>query len=441
MNRSFESLQLRSEGPFEGDLGKPSEGYSSYEADSDEQLRDVSERGESRRKWLHRSLGALAAGLAFSSGGVIDKATDPFIDTDKVVEDSIEVSELYTLDSIYSGTKIEDYPDPNSLLSEINQPLIEESEALRSAVPSVQRVMSDLNEHNYDAIKTRAEVYLAKHPDQLPSADLIESVHSRIDSANTEGEVAEALSEAAGFYEVEFGYPDNDNYTIDISALKNTAKGVVDGLARLPASVVDYAELNSILIASPEYFNERDSSIHQTVLGFANQEEKTITMRATSPLAETVRGGMSTIPGAQSFDSTSTEAVFLHEFGHIVNGARGIIGSSTPNTVDFEGPGVTDYIVDAARGMANYPEAISTYSRTSYEESVAENIGGVIGDRSDGLAHPDESRRFSSPANKALIENLVRLEAWEPGLADYFVSINDRLMSRGVLSVGRDPLM
>lgn len=396
---------------------------------------------ERRRSWTKRLVGLAAVGATFSSGGFADRIGDGIVDTDRTVAAASALSSLpepYTMETEIDSIKLKDYPHPQEMIDERNEEIRVEQAKNERSERAVKEVMNDLDAHDYEQIKQRAQEYLANNPGELMEKNELSRIRQNIESASTNEEVMAAISELGRFYGITF-----DDSEPELDRLQNTAVSVFNVLSTLPKTVVEQSQLKKVGFRSSA---ERVTEVNRigVMQGYYSSSDDRLDLYSKSRKGESIMRALSSIPGAQ--EDYSLENVFAHEFAHALS-SKGGVGSSGEVELagaDFVPESLSDLdiipsvAVDVVRsGVANYPEAISTYSRTNYSESIAENMGGVIHDRSDGLAHPDEVRRFNSPGNTVLVRNLMDLESLQPGLANYFVSINPRLMNRDFTTFGR----
>lgn len=372
---------------------------------------------ERRKRWFRRGIGAAAVYAVLAPGGLVDMAADRVIDTDRVVTSAVDeltdADSRLTLDSTWDGIKIRDYPDPQGLLDELNEP----TEAMRAALPAIQRTMRDLDTHNYAAIKARAEAYKASHPGEVFDPERATELIRSIENADNKEQVMRVLHEVGAFHGLDIDARDD----LALDQIKNTGRGIVEALADLPASLLNMAKLDKITIGTPAQTDATDSS-GKALMGYYDESSRSITVRGVSDRF-VAAAGVSTVPGVQ--EATNIKHVVVHEIAHSLENISYAdfdrSGGNTPLTYAI------DFIVG---GVADHPQAISSYSRANAMESAAENLAGVLSDRPDGLPHPDDARRFSSPAGQTLLQNLAALEVAQPGLADYLVSANPGLMNR-----------
>lgn len=372
---------------------------------------------ERRRKKLVRAFGAVAIAYSvFSSGGAIDGVADGFNHAHDTVND---VSNIYTMDSKIDGIRFGDIPDAEAKIADINRP-----------TEVVAKIMDDLDGHRYDDIRTRSQEYVANHDGEFVSQELLDETRNKLSGSDTVGEVLNSVTEFGDYYGVTFRVNASTG-EISTDEARNTAEGVIDALSELPTSLVrDVAQLENVTItAFNDSSNERDSA---SLEGQYSTSSNEIRMHAQRGKVEALKN-IATIPGVQS--GFSVKGVFLHEFGHALDEKAHIESGSSGVATRRQNTGSlapTEVATDLLRGgIAMYPESISTYARTNPEEHAAENIAGILdANRNDGIAHPDETRRFNSPANKDMIRTLVSLEKVSPGIADYLISKNDGLMSK-----------
>ncbi len=114
-------------------------------------------------------------------------------------------------------------------------------------------------------------------------------------------------------------------------------------------------------------------------------------------------------------DPGRIEHNILHEIGH------------TMITLPFERVAPTDkskmagYMVRKAIGM---PEAVSHYAHQGpRSEATADEFATALDVvTGNGLAHPDEWRKFTSGANRKALAVVTQIEASMPGFTDYLAA-------------------
>jgi hypothetical protein len=375
------------------------------------------EKKNRRRKKLAKTVGAVAIAYSvFSSGGAVDSIADGFNRAHDTVND---VSNIYTLDSKIDGVRFGDMPNAETYIAQINRP----SEV-------VAKIMDDLDGHRYADIRTRSQEYTASHSGEFVPEELLETTKNGVNESKSVAEVLESVGSFGNYYGITFRVSTSAG-EVSTAEARNTAEGVIDALSELPRSLVhDAAQLENITItAFGDPSSERESS---SLEGQYSNSKNEIRIHAQRGAVESLKG-IATIPGVQS--DFSVKGVFLHEFGHALDEKSRIESGRAGVAINRDNNGslnVKETAIDFIRGgIAMYPESISTYARTNPEEHAAENIAGILDvDRSDGIAHPDEARRFNSPANKDMLRTLISLEQVSPGIADYLVAKNNSLMNR-----------
>lgn len=385
---------------------------------------------ERRRSIVKKLTGAAAVIATLSPGGLIDKAMDPVVDTAGVVREAGHAvhSHTYTADDRFDGMNLKDYPD---ILADLNR----EAEIQNAQVDKVANVavqtMLDLDAHNYSAIQKRADEYVQRNPGNFMEPGSITTTREHIADATTNGEILTALRPLMNFYGLNVTINDAHG-EVSVASSKAIANAIVNEIGTYPKTLVDKARLDTIVI---DHLNtdEKNASIKG---GDYNSYDEQIRINAFNDAVMTFTEVTGAIPvwgdlsGANSY-----EAVIAHEFGHALSGGR--------LSTEHRGNGPLDVVRDIAGALGNYPDVMSMYSRENGAERSAEEISGVLSDRADGLTHPDDSRRFVSPANKALLARLIRLGVAEQGdapvdtgIIDYLVASNSRLMGRSLVGLG-----
>ena len=352
-----------------------------------------------RRRWLTGLVGSAAVVGTLVPGGLIDIVSDPFVTSEDTVRNAIEVL----------------HPDSNS------PEAIAEWLKIQTASVAVEHTLADLDENDYQSIINRAEEYKNSHADEFIEREAVNTILEQILSAQTRSEVQQAVSAVGQFYGYDFVLSD----AASVDALKYTSTEVVQELTTLPKGLASQAELQTIYLETVEEVNvgaQNDSGRS----GYYNFDDKAIHVISVDAATAT-KDSIFSIPG--SFVAFDVGNTFAHEFAHALDFGDIGIGIAQENTGVGEDKKTENTVQDVFwGGILDYPQVVSSYSRSNERESKAEILSGIFTDKSNGLAHPDEVRSFVSPANKLSIANLVTLESFDPGLADYLVAQNDRLM-------------
>jgi len=364
------------------------------------------EKRENRLKWLKRAVGAGAIYIALMPGGLADSIADQFVGTEQTVQAAIEV---YQPNS----------PDGQG-----------EWERTQAAGEVVNQTLQQLDDHEYQAILDDAMEYRDAHKEEFMNPEVAIDVFANLDGAQTKEEALAALAPLGSFYGYEFIVSDE----VSLDALKYAAAEVVDGLVVLPKNFTDKAVLESIYFETPGEVNEGNSSdFGGGRAAYYSPSNKAIHMSASNQVLSTFKDLTSTLPGAAGgFDQQS---IFLHEFAHALSDGSGKVGVGDNEKVG--GAGTAPTIIEdlVVGGILRNPQVISNYARTDGEESLAENLSGLLSDRDDGLRHPDMPGEFNSRANQTMIRGLVGLEMADPGFANYLIAQNDRLMHGQALGI------
>jgi hypothetical protein len=405
---------------------------------SEEELRITNER----RKAIAHKLAkvALVAGI-LAPGGAIDQGLDIGSGTKSTVASAAQAlhDKRWGAEDELDGIKIKDYANASELQNELNGPVDVGNERIDKVVPIVERTMQDLDDHNYQAIRQRAEQYLTAHPDALLPPNTLQAMIKNIDQATTVEELTQATEQFSMHYGKKFQINaqyelDGKDQTYDMNTLRYTTKGVVAELVRYPKELLSKAQFSEVMIGNPGIFSQGAGA----VMGEYNPTgDGRITIRPVSMPIRAYGKAQEVLPLAQvdffagSPDLSSTVA---HEVGHSLPGSS--IGIPEEQWRDSL-PGMANLATDILRGVGDVADVPSLYARSSIEEFRAEAFNGVLSNRRIGAAHPDEARRFLSKGNEAYIQAYIRLAEINPGLVDYFAAHNNRLMDRPQLKLGK----
>lgn len=384
-----------------------------------------------RRKNIVKKLSGAAAVIAtLSPGGLIDKAIDPVVDTVGVVREAGTSmhQHVYAPDDYFDGMDLKNHPD---ILADINKEAEIRNAEIDKVADVAARTMLDLDSHDYNAIQKRADEYIQRNPENFMDGTTITTMREDIAAATTNDEVLAALRPLMDFYGKEV-IINTSTGEVTVSSAKAIAAALVNEIGKYPKVIVEKAELDTIVIQRLNT-DEKNSDIRA---GDYTPYERRIRINAFSELAMVVGAVQNATPVLSDLAGVGTyEAMIAHEFAHALTGGR--------LSTAYWGDGPSDFIRDVAGALVDYPEVISMYSRSNFAERDAENISGVLSGRADGLTHPDDSRRFVSPANKALLAKLISFglaergeAAVDPGVIDYLVARNPRLMGRSFIGLG-----
>jgi len=355
---------------------------------------------KNRNKWIRRAVGVAAIYATLTPGGLVDIAHNSIVGTQATVQTAVQ-----------GFTPETDSPES-----------IAEWAKIQTAGMAVEQTMEDLDIHQYQSVLDRAAEFKVEHAAEFLSANVIDETLDQIGTAQTKEEVVAALADVSAFY----GYSFEVSDAVSLDASKNTAGEIVKSLTILPTSLTNQAALKTIMLQTMEEVAGDDAGSDHELVGRYRSGEESIRIGSVDTLGSVLKQVSTTIPG--SYAGYTVGSVFMHEFSHALNegSSLGVADERAQVGEDRKAANIIEDI--AVGGVLDSPQFMSTYARASTEESIAENLSGIFTDRSDGLAHPDESRSYTSPANVLALMNLVQLEANTPGLADYLVAQNDRLM-------------
>jgi hypothetical protein len=282
------------------------------------------------------------------------------------------------------------------------------SEKDLKAAATVESLLNDLDNNQYDAVKKAAAEYNEQHRDAFIDPIVLAHMQESIAQASSAKQIEQALQPAKERYGYDFVISPNAS----IDDARYTAGQILAALSTIPKDILKDAKLNSIYVDSPDEIASQEGSEAQGYYTY-DDDDNQIHIKATSAFNE--RYSTITSPPGIANGSVVQET-FDHEFGHSLdNGLPGVFNSDqTQLTGDPQGSALRDLFMG---GILDSPEIISSYARTDSAEHTAEDLSGIFSQRRDGLAWPDQSRAFNSESNVSLVASLIIMEKLHPGSA------------------------
>lgn len=376
------------------------------------------ERKRERRRTVVRSTLAGAAMLAtVKSGGLIDRAVEPFSDAGGAVESAVPYPQAADYMPVRPGETLDGIPYEDFSEDALSEWRVESTKKLEDTLVARQVVVDlfrQIDDEGYDKVLRDAAEYRDRNAEMFIGSEQVDAARTAIESAETNTQVMTALGDFMAFYDVEVGFKGGEEFADREGVVKDIANAFVNVYAPLPKDFIALASVSELTVSKPRQGTE--------------QEEKGSMMGtySSSGVIDIVAQHPALL-AAGKFDElllrsdTSYEGVVAHELGHALDENLPVEVYSDDES-SSEMVALKDFAEHIARTVVSRPEAPSVYAKSDQDEYSAEIKSGVLSDRSDGLATPNEWRKFGSDSNKAMIRTLVRLEEVYPGIAMLLVA-------------------
>lgn len=361
--------------------------------------------------------------MALTPGGLVDKVCDATDSADSVV-------------AAATASMLEEHADPDAphdagYPPEITNKGVDARNAkTQKYIDAVKQTMRDLDEHNYDAISERAQSYVERHPTDFMDKRVQQESQEKIQAATSLEELAEAVRSFSDFYGFKISF-DKISSNAALHEAKVAVAEIVRETSSYPLSLTNYSDLDTIIITSNLSELTGVQQSEGVALGVWDGNE--IMIQIQNPFFKVLQAVTMNTPVVAEIsggDMPGYGAVFSHEFAHSMG--FWLFTPEYDESISMLGTVAADVLWNSA-------QAVSGYATTNEYEWSAEILSGVLNaDRSDGLGHPDNGRFFTSKANGHMLAALAQLaeELEDPGIVDYFVAKNPRLMGRGPLDFG-----
>lgn len=370
------------------------------------------ERRVTVKRRMKQVMAAAAIFATLKSGGFVDMAGDELSDAGDVVASAVDKPQI-DIPTELDGIKFEEYPEQTQqeIMNE-NSAWFEKESAARDTIIDLFRT---IDQDGPQQIIAEVTLDHQEHPEMYSNEELVEQTRETIDEAETNEAAIAALNDFMNTYGIEAGF-EGTEFTDKQRELKEVLKAYVDVFSPLPKDFIAAAELERVTVSD-----------HAVLSGGPGSESGTYSPNSNS-INVVVRSEVMSIgaiaEGWLERDDLSYQATIGHELGHALSEKLGLVSNlSEGEQVDLTvstppGP----FVSQIGRNIINRPEHMSVYGRTSFGENTAEVLSGLLSDRKNGLAMPEEWRRFGSGANKDMIEMLARLEVRRPGIAKILIA-------------------
>lgn len=371
---------------------------------------------ERRKTWKGRMKKVMAATALFAtikSGGFIDMAGDQFSDASDVAASAIPVATVEVPNSL-DGTAFEDFPaDTQAEIVAEEDARVERSNDARKTVIGL---FDRLDKEGPGGIVAEVEQERRNNPDQFANQEAANHTKEAIDHADSNEQAVHELNDFMKQFDIEAGFDGDTAYGGDEHETKKILKAYVNVFSVLPKDFVKLANLQQVTVSENQETSYGSSGDARGMLagdygdGVIRIIAQNRLMMAAEPVAEFITG-----------EDDSYEAVVAHELGHAFDENAGI-GAELKSGEQRATTSAGQFIEMFARNAVKRPEVPSEYSRSDDAEFTAEVESGLLSDKSNGLATPDEWRRFGSESNKAMIEMLAEFESIRPGIAKILIA-------------------
>lgn len=361
----------------------------------------------------HKFLAALAlTGVMYGvghSGGPIDRVDDHLQNAGDVVHSTLDDPDHTPIEQrTFDGIPFTRYP------AEAQTEIKTEEKGRVDAIDRLAETMNDLDGHKYAAIQKRAAEFRSRHYADIMSASQKQQYLDEIQHDKDSAAVISSLDRFMAFYGKHAATVTEStdsikafNPSIGTGNVKAVATQIVNAYSYLPKEFVHDAQFDAIELGSAGGDDEGDAAgttikltVHHAVF------------RQITHLSQHIPSMLS------ASKETSNIATPLHELGHKESSEY----SADDPSVDAGYPQQLMY------WLLNKPHFVSKYSLVNRDEAGADTFSAAF-DINQGPTHPDEARRFSSEANKAVLTDLYTAEVKFPGITDYLVSMNGHLVS------------
>lgn len=379
-------------------------------------IRHEAFKKERRTSRIKKVLAVAALFATVKSGGLIDIAADPFSDAGKVAAGAIDVAPITVPDEL-DGIAFEDFS--KKAQREMTESAQADHDKELEAESTVVSLFERADAEGYDGIVSEVASDKAAHPESYADDDATRTAFERLDSSETNEQSISALDSFMHEFGMTADFHNGDRFDDRHDQVRDAAKAYVSVFSTLPKDLIALSKLESVTISN-EGITADQSHVGAEGGAFTGTS---INLTALNAYMDTV----APVESRLQFDDLGYEKAVAHELGHALDHSLNLSAPLAEDEIVVEGDSLSDmdFLARGAsmvRGAVNYPEYLSTYGRYSTVENTAEVLAGVVSNRLNGLAKVTETRKFTSPANEAMIDMLAQLEKARPGIAKILIA-------------------
>lgn len=368
--------------------------------------------------WGRRIL--VAAGLysSIASGGLIDKAVDPFQDARSHVDAVLVVPEAKAPARL-DGINLEDFPIKAQ--QEMQASAQAKHDEAQKAKDSIAQTMEDLDSHQVDGIMQRSEEFKARYKDQLFGEERAQELIDSIGSADSLDSARQKVEEFLSFYGIKFKYNSQELSAADEAVVKAYMQDLVRAFAPLPKDLVvfglDEPGSQSLRVKEFEFtsvasLNKGEQSGGAEMGKYDQLNHKIVIGIPSHGLDLAARINKTAMPTSFGGGNQDPKSRILHELGHAIS-PRELLGSNYTGNVTGISPAFAMHELTATL------EYQSNYGQFGGPDEEWAEAATYDLDVTKGPTHPDESRKFNSQANNTRLKQLQQIEERFSGYVDY----------------------
>jgi len=275
-----------------------------------------------------------------------------------------------------------------------------------ASIARVARTMEDLDNHKFEAISDRAEVFEQQNSSELMTQAASQEFINAINHEKTTEGVIKVMNEFMQFYNWHASVDEQlDAKTIHtgdfLHRLKYATTKTIGAISPLPRKMLANvsADGNDGVVFA---FGGHKNSVSMYGTEVAHWDGQNIVIESVGQISL----------GITELQIENFRKTLLHELGHA-------LPFVLPGNPDESHNGVMTRLSDFASRIVSHPNFTSDYATSSHDEETAETASDVLGGH---VANPDNVGEFESRANKQRLFYLQQLEGAYPGITDYLIA-------------------